>query len=329
MKINIEKLKFNFRSFKKRAAVAGIIFLFSLILGFLVLFAYLLNNKIVDFNNRLVAVIQENKELADRLQKLYEIYTQLKEKPTEIVRREIIKENSQDGQLVEAVSKIVPAVVSIVIGKDVPQYEIIYVNPFGDDPFFKAFDVRIPQYRKRGTTEQKVGTGSGFLISPNGYIVTNRHVLGDPSDRYYVLLSSGVQKQAVVIYKDSDIDIAILKIEGSNYPFVTLGDSDKLKLGQTVFAVGNALGEYNNSVSVGIISGLNRNINAFGGNVSERLRGVIQTDAAINPGNSGGPLVNLNGEVVGVNVAYNQNAQNIGFSIPINSIKNIINYYLK
>jgi len=120
-----------------------------------------------------------------------------------------------------------------------------------------------------------------------------------------------------------------LKIENGNYSAIVFGDSDTLKLGQSVFAVGNALGEYNNSVSVGIISGLNRNLQASDNGQIEELKAVIQTDAAINPGNSGGPLVNLNGEVIGVNVAYSQNAENIGFAIPINAIKAIINSYTR
>jgi len=321
--------KFNL-NLNKRVVISVSVILVVLVLGVGGYFGYqFLSNKFTDFDNRINKNLQQNKEIVDQLQKLYEAYAELKGKPTEVIRRETIRENSQDNQLTDAVSKVASAVVSIAITKDVPQLEVVYVNPFGNDPFFKDFDIRIPQYRQKGTTEQKVGAGSGFIISSNGYIITNRHVVDDQSVRYTVLLNNGSQKLATVVYKDNDIDIAILKIDGSNYPSIAMGNSDALKLGQSVFAVGNALGEYNNSVSVGIISGLNRDIEAFGGNKSEKLKGVIQTDAAINPGNSGGPLVNLNGEVVGVNVAYNQNAQNIGFSIPINSIKNIINSYVR
>jgi serine protease Do len=120
-----------------------------------------------------------------------------------------------------------------------------------------------------------------------------------------------------------------MKISGSNYSKVDLGNSSSLKLGQSVFAVGNALGEYNNSVSVGIVSGLNRDIQASGGGSTESLTGVIQTDAAINPGNSGGPLVNLDGQVVGVNVATVLGSQSIGFSIPVDSVKSIISNIVK
>ncbi len=229
-----------------------------------------------------------------------------------------------DELLTQAVAKVAPAVVSIVISKDVPLLEIDYVNPFGNDPFFHDFGIRIPVYRQKGFTEKKVGAGTGFIINSNGYIVTNRHVVSDPQAKYTVLLSDGNQKQAQVIYIDEKWDIAVLKIDGGNYPYVKLGNSDKLKLGQTVLAIGNALGEYSNSVSVGIISGLNRTIEAAGNGQVERLEGVIQTDAAINPGNSGGPLVDLQGEVIGVNVATVRGSENIGFAIPINIVKQIL-----
>lgn len=259
--------------------------------------------------------------LSNQVQQLAQVYTELKGKP---------REKSQDELLTEAVGRIAPAVVSIVITKDVPQLEVVYVNPFGDDPFFKDFGIRIPQYRQKGTAEKKVGAGTGFIVNPNGYIITNRHVAEDQNARYTVLLTNGIQKQATVIYRDSEIDVAVLKIEGNDRSPVILGNSDLLKLGQSVFAVGNALGEYNNSVSVGIVSGLNRNLEAFDSskNKMEKLQGVIQTDAAINPGNSGGPLVNLNGEVIGINVAM-ASGENIGFSIPINLIKPIIKAYIK
>jgi len=307
----------------------ALVFLFAIFFGMGLLCRFF-GKKLADVESRLKMSVQQNEEISRQVQKLIEVYAELKGRPVEVVRREIIKEGvSTNDLLVEAVSRIAPAVVSVVVSKDVPQFEITYVNPFGDDPFFKDFDIRIPQYRRKGTTEQKVGAGTGFIISNQGYIVTNRHLVDDLSARYTVLLSSGLQKEAQVLYRDNEIDIAVLKVEGSGYPTVVLGDSDKLKLGQSVFAIGNALGEYNNSVSVGVISGLNRNLEAFGVAGSEKLRNVIQTDAAINPGNSGGPLANLNGEVVGVNVAYNRNAENIGFSIPINAIKAIIAPYLK
>ncbi len=242
----------------------------------------------------------------------------------EVQNRQVIHEKSQDELLTDAVAKVTPAVVSIVISKDVPNLQVVYENPFGDDPFFKDFGFKVPTYRQNGTTHQKVGAGTGFIISSDGYILTNRHVVADKSADYTALLSDGKQLPVQVIYIDSEIDVAIAKISGK-FNSISFGNSDALQLGQSVIAIGNALGEYNNSVSVGIVSGLNRQITASdnsGG--SETLNGVIQTDAAINPGNSGGPLLDLNGRVVGVNVATVTGSSNISFSIPINIVKTII-----
>ncbi len=248
----------------------------------------------------------------------------------ETIRREVIREKSQEELLTAAVAKISPAVVSIVVTKDVPKLEIVYVNPFGDDPFFKDFNIRVPQYQQKGTEIQKIGAATGFLISQFGYILTNKHVVEDTQAKYTVLLADGSQKEAQIIYRDSAQDIAVIKIAGGNYKVAELGNSDTLKLGQSVFAIGNALGEYSNTVSVGIISGLNRNIEAVSSSGAvEKLSGVIQTDAAINPGNSGGPLVNLSGEVVGVNVAMVSGSQNVGFSLSINAMKNVISSVIK
>ena len=248
----------------------------------------------------------------------------------ETIRREVIREKSQEELLTAAVVKISPAVVSIVVTKDVPKLEIVYVNPFGDDPFFKDFNIRVPQYQQKGTEIQKIGAATGFLVSQFGYILTNKHVVEDTQAKYTVLLADGSQKEAQVIYRDLSQDIAVIKIAGGSYKVAEFGNSDILKLGQSVFAIGNALGEYSNTVSVGIVSGLNRNIEAVSNSGAvEKLSGVVQTDAAINPGNSGGPLVNLSGEVVGMNVAMVSGSQNIGFSLPINAVKNIINSVTK
>lgn len=170
-----------------------------------------------------------------------------------------------------------------------------------------------------------MGAGTGFLISQDGYIVTNRHVVEDTQAEYTALLSNGQQKSASVVYRDPSLDLAIIKIVGSGFAVAAWGDSDALQLGQTVIAIGNALGEYNNSVSTGIISGLNRTVEAQNSQGRlESLPGVIQTDAAINPGNSGGPLLTLDGKVIGINVATVQGAQSISFAIPVNMVKNII-----
>ncbi len=243
----------------------------------------------------------------------------------ELSRRGQIAQESESQALQDAVAKVTPAVVSIVESKAVPKLQVIYQNPFGKDPFFQGFGIQVPVYQQVGTTTQKVSAGTGFLVRSNGYIITNKHVVPDVNATYTVLLANGVQKLGTVIWRSPSEDLAVVKISGSNYPTITLGDSSTLQLAQPVFAVGNALGQYNNSVSVGVISGLNRNITASndqGG--TETLTGVIQTDAAINPGNSGGPLVSLSGKAIGINVAMVQGSENIGFALPIQEAESVL-----
>ncbi len=228
-------------------------------------------------------------------------------------------------QVVETIEKVNPAVVSVVITKDVPIYERYYesYDPWG---IFGGFS--IPRVRENGTEEREVGGGSGFIVSDDGLIVTNRHVVEDEEARYSVLLNDGVSYDVTVLARDPQLDIAILKIDElpkAPLTAVTFGDSEALKLGETVIAIGNALAEFRNSVSVGVISGLSRSIVASDGmGHSEQLDQVIQTDAAINPGNSGGPLLNLAGEVVGVNVATSRGADNIGFALPAHVVKGVV-----
>jgi S1-C subfamily serine protease len=244
----------------------------------------------------------------------------------EIANRQLVQQKSQQDLVTAAVAKATPAVVSIIISKDIPQYKVVYQNPFGDDPFFQNSGIEVPEYVPTGQSQsQEVGAGSGFIISADGYIVTNKHVVADDQASYTVLLSNGKQQTAQVVYKDANNDVAIIKIAGNNYATINFDASNTLQLGQTVIAIGNALGQYNNSVSIGVISGLNRTIQASSADGSaETLSGVIQTDAAINPGNSGGPLLDLNGNAVGINVATVQGSSNISFSIPANVVKSII-----
>ena len=176
-----------------------------------------------------------------------------------------------------------------------------------------------------GETERlQIGAGSGFIVSPDGLIVTNKHVVADTTSEYTAVTNDGRKFDVKVVDTDPFNDVALVKIEAQNLPTLTLGDSDKMKLGQTVVAIGNALGEFQNTVTTGVISGIGRNITAMGGSITENLNEVIQTDAAINPGNSGGPLVNLASEVIGVNSAVSQAGQLIGFAIPINQVKKAI-----
>ena len=228
--------------------------------------------------------------------------------------------------VVNAVKKAAPAVVAITVSKNVPIVENCTVDPFGNLPpevreFFGDQLPQISQPCERGTRLQEVGGGSGFIVSADGMIVTNKHVVSDTGASYTVFLSDGRKFQATVLARDPVQDIAILKVNTTGLPTVELGNSDSVELGQTTIAIGNALGEFKNTVSVGVVSGLYRNITASGGNTVEQLRGLIQTDAAINSGNSGGPLLNLKGQVIGVNTAVAQGAQSIGFALPINRVK--------
>lgn len=238
---------------------------------------------------------------------------------------------SQDSFVIDAVKKTNPAVVSVIISEEVPKYEEYIdpnqqTNPFGD--LFPGFNFSIPQYQQDGTEEEEVGGGSGFLVSSDGLIVTNRHVVDQTNATYTVFTNDGKKYTAKVVARDPVLDIALIRITplpGQIFPYLSLGDSDTLQLGQTVIAIGNALGEYRNTVSVGVVSGLSRSITAGdqSGN-SEVLDHVIQTDAAINPGNSGGPLLDLSGNVIGVNVAVAEGSQSIGFALPIDSVEGAI-----
>lgn len=233
----------------------------------------------------------------------------------------------QDELIVKAVEDASPAVVSIVASKDVPVIERYYVDPFGNDPFFQQFfgggsGLQVPQYRQKGTQKQDVSSGTGFIVSSDGLILTNKHVVADTEAEFTVLMNDGRKKPAKVLARDTAQDLAVLKIEGQNLPAVRFGDSSQVKIGQAVIAIGNALGQFRNTVSVGVISGLERSITAgSGGGESESLQELIQTDAAINPGNSGGPLLNIAGEVIGIDTAMATGAENIGFALPINSAK--------
>ena len=280
-----------------------------------------------DYNNKVLALQKQISGLQGQVTDVTNQNAATALSTKELENRQAVEEQGTQKNVTNTVSKVIPAVVSVIISKNVPQYQIQYENPFGDDPFFQNFGAQIPVYVPTGTTKpQEVGAGSGFIITSNGYILTNKHVVSDSAASYTVLLSTGKQETAKVVYRDPTNDIAVIKIDGTNFPTVSLGSSESMELGETVIAIGNALGQYNNSVSMGIISGLNRTIEASDQSTgaSETLNGVIQTDAAINPGNSGGPLVDLSGNVIGINVATVQGSNNISFSIPINIVKNAI-----
>lgn len=220
----------------------------------------------------------------------------------------------EDQAVVSVVERGSPAVVSIVITKDVPK-----VRSFFGLPFYGR------SQEPGESTRQTVGYGSGFFVSQDGYIVTNKHVVSDTKAEYTVITNDGKELPATVLALDPINDVAVIKVNGDGFPALPLGDSDGIRVGQTAIAIGNPLGEFANSVSRGIISGLKRELTAgtsYG--QEEVLRDIIQTDAAINPGNSGGPLLDLEGNVIGINVAVAQGAENIGFAIPVNQIKRAV-----
>jgi len=246
-------------------------------------------------------------------------------KETIIGKQKVIQEESA---VIDVVEKASPAVVSIVITKDVPKFKNFFESPDDLDSLFEFFNRGWSNRQRQEepeTEKQKIGGGSGFIVSSDGMIVTNKHVVEDTEADYTVITGDGKEYSAKVLARHPSVDVAIIKIEGDNFPILELGNSDNLKIGQTAIAIGNPLGEFSNSVSRGIVSGLKRDLVAGSGwGRTERLSNIIQTDAAINPGNSGGPLLNISGQAIGVNVAMAQGAENIGFALPINEVKKTI-----
>lgn len=231
----------------------------------------------------------------------------------QVIQGKILKEESV---VIEVVEKYGPSVVTVGIKKTEK-----YINPY--EYFFNPFGNPRTQERK---IEQDIG--SGFVVSEDGLIVTNKHVVSDTSAQYRVFSVNDKQYEVKKIFRDPSNDLAILKIDvakGELGP-IELGDSGNLKVGQFVVAIGTALGQFRNTVTTGVISGLGRGIvagNPFEG-YAENLDDVIQTDAAINPGNSGGPLLNSLGQVIGINVAEASGAENIAFALPINLVKEML-----
>jgi len=230
----------------------------------------------------------------------------------------------EQNAVVSAVKTASPSVVAI--GETQTQQQ--FVNPFNPfDPFNQQPEV--PQAPQGGSQNNTIGTG--FIVSSDGIIITNRHVVSDTGATYSVVTKDGKKLGIQKIYRDPVLDLAIIKTDGTNLQPIQLGDSSQLQVGQTVIAIGNALGQFTDTVTTGVVSGLGRAVSAgdpYSGS-SETLDNLIQTDAAINPGNSGGPLLNAAGQVIGVDVATTQGAQNIGFAIPINSVKALVDEFQK
>ncbi len=223
---------------------------------------------------------------------------------------ERVKVISEESVVIDAVKKVSPSAVTVGVVRSDSQ-GLFEIDP--SDPQQKV--------------EQDIG--SGFIISEDGMIVTNKHVVSDTDAKYKVITADDKSYDVQKIYRDPNNDVAILKINASGLKPVEMGDSGKLEVGQMAIAIGTALGEFRQTVTKGVISGLGRGIDA-GSSLAgfvERLDNVIQTDAAINPGNSGGPLLNSSGQVIGVNTAVASGSENIGFAIPINLVKEAINNF--
>ena len=213
------------------------------------------------------------------------------------------------------VKRVLPAVISITVSKLLPVFE----TPSRALPFKREQFFMIPKGKKK----INIGGGSGFIVESSGIVLTNRHVVADPLAEYVVVTNEEEKYPAQVLARDQIHDVAILKIKEKNLPTIKLGDSSRLELGQTAIAIGNVLGTFRDTVSVGVVSGLSREITAGDAQTKKttKLRGLIQTDAAINPGNSGGPLIDIEGRVIGINTAMVFLAENIGFALPINNAK--------
>jgi len=216
--------------------------------------------------------------------------------------------------IADAAEKVGPAVVRINASRTVKTSSL---SPeMADDPFFKRFFGEMPQ---QPTERVQRGTGSGFIYSADGLIMTNAHVVSG-TDTVEVVLRDGRRLTGKVLGSDTLTDVAVIRVQEKNLPVVNLGNSDTLRPGEWAIAIGNPLG-LDNTVTAGIISATGRSSSQVG--VPDKRVGFIQTDAAINPGNSGGPLLNQRGEVIGINTAIIGGAQGLGFAIPIKTAKGV------
>ncbi|MEI6266902.1 MAG: trypsin-like peptidase domain-containing protein [bacterium] len=228
-----------------------------------------------------------------------------------------ISKKSKDGKIFTSTVKVVESSAVVDTVKKVSPTVVSITGVTQTTGFF-------------GNIGQSEVAGTGYIVSADGLIVTNKHVVSDSKADFTVITNTGKHYVAIVKATDPVNDIAILKIEATELPVVELGTSDGLLSGQTAVAIGNALGQYQNSVTLGVISGVGRVIEATDsvGSSTESLDNVIQTDAAINSGNSGGPLLNISGQVIGMNTAVDQQGQSIGFAIPVNLVKSALASYL-
>jgi serine protease Do len=265
----------------------------------------------------LVLAIATGGAVADRLFEIkpldYLLQSQTTASAGQTINQKVVNE---DSVVIDVVDKVSPSVVTVSI--QTPQRRVLQFSPFGG-----------LRSSIQGGEPQDIGTG--FIVSSDGLIITNKHVVSDTQATYKVVTSDNKEYEVKSISRDPSNDLAVIKIDASGLKPVEMGDSSNLKVGQYVIAIGTALGEFRSTVTTGVISGLGRGItagSAFEG-YAEKLDDVIQTDAAINPGNSGGPLLNSAGQVIGVNVAVAQGAQNIGFALPVNVVKTALDTFGK
>lgn len=214
------------------------------------------------------------------------------------------KAPASDSQISAIAAKVSPAVVSI----------------YGTETVSSAL--------RRGNLFARASAGSGFFVDQSGYILTNNHVVNDEDFSYYVELQDGSKHPATIVYRNADKDLALVKIAGSGYPVLNFGDSSKIQLGQPIAGIGNAYGFATNTVSSGRISGLNKTIIASDDQGDEHLTGLVRITAQLYPGDSGGPLFDMNGNVVGIDVATSTDQDNVSFAIPINAAKSEISSVL-
>jgi len=240
--------------------------------------------------------------LQERLTNIFKKDSSLYTSSKVVTRQQVVNEEST---VIDAVDRTSPAVVSIVV-------KTVNYDYFS------------------GPTTSDQGIGTGFIVDKNGLIVTNSHVVDDPSGEYTVVTKEGKTYEVNKIHLDEISDLAIIEITARDLPTVEFADSDNIKVGQMAIAIGNALGRFQNTVTVGVVSGLGRSITAFGPFGDEKTySSVIQTDAAINPGNSGGPLLNISGQVIGINVATSSRAENVSFAIPVNDLKPVLESFIE
>src|SRR3989344_7636376 len=231
----------------------------------------------------------------------------------------------EESAVINVVERTEPAIVSVVGTKKVASLR----QPGDLDDFFFFFPFSLtPRPTQDSEEEQKVSAGTGFFVRSDGLLATNKHVIADNTASYKVLTNDGKEYAAQVVARDPVNDIALLKVEGNNFPVLELGNSDDIKVGQKVIAIGNALGQFSNTVTTGVVSGINRSIVASGETSGpSQIDGAIQTHAATNPGNSGGPLLDLSGRVLGINTAISLEGQLLGFAIPVNDLRKDIEVY--